>query len=126
MPSPTTTANNEANHDIEPAQPIENDSGSIQLVNTHSDPSQPVNADSTLPTHHVPSHDAHSTDNSNNRNNPNRVARAMTFPPMQNDQTWYDYLVTNFKVITIVIALITLACTVIGIIAGIVIAIVRK
>jgi hypothetical protein len=50
----------------------------------------------------------------------------MTFPPMQNDQTWYDYLVTNFKVITIVIALITLACTVIGIIAGIVIAIVRK
>ncbi|KAH6860487.1 hypothetical protein B0T12DRAFT_393629 [Alternaria alternata] len=126
MPSPTTTANNEANHDIEPAQPIENDSGSIQLVNTHSDPSQPVNADSTLPTHHVPSHDAHSTDNSNNRNNLNRIARAATFPPRQHDQTWYDYVVTNFKVLTIIFAIITLAFTIIGVIAAIVIPIVLK
>ncbi|OAG16262.1 hypothetical protein CC77DRAFT_393739 [Alternaria alternata] len=92
----------------------------------NSTSTQPVNTDTRLPTHHVPSHNAHSTNNSNNRNNSNIIARAMTFPPMQNDQTWYDYLVTNFKVITIVIALITLACTVIGIIAGIVIAIVRK
>jgi hypothetical protein len=50
----------------------------------------------------------------------------MTFPPRQNHQTLYDYVVTNFKVITIIIAIITLACTVIGIVAGIVIPIVLR
>lgn len=126
MSSSSTITVDQANYGIDLDQHIDHNSGSTQLVNTDSGPPEPVDTDPTLPTHHVPSHDAHSTDNSNNRNNPNRVARAMTFPPRQNNQTWHDYVVTNFKVITIVIALITLACTVIGIIAGIVIAIVRK
>lgn len=129
MPSSTTTANNETNPDTELLQPTGNDSGSVLLGNSHSDPSQPVNTDSTLPTHHVPSHDTHVTNNSNNnnnRNNSNRIARAATFPPRQNDQTLYDYVVTNFNVLTIIIAVISLAFTIIGVVAAIVIPIVLK
>ena len=126
MPSSSTITTNQANYGITLDQHIDHDSGSSQLVNTHSDTSELVNFDSTLPTHHVPSHDSHVTNNSNDRNNPNRITRAVTSPPRQNDQTWYDYVVTNFKVLTIIFAIITLAFTIIGVIAAIVIPIVLK
>jgi hypothetical protein len=126
MASSTTTANNEINTDIELAQLVENDSGSVLLANAHFDPSQPINTDSTLPTHHVPANNTHPATNNNNRNNTNRLVRAMTLQPRQNDQTLYDYIVTNYKVITFIIAMITLAVTIIGVIAAIVIPIVLK
>ena len=125
MASSNTTTSKQANLGMELSPLNENDSRSTQLVNGYSGPSATVNI-ACIPTHHEPLYDPRSTNNSNNCDNPNRVARAMTFPPRQNHQTLYDYVVTNFKVITIIIAIITLACTVIGIVAGIVIPIVLR
>lgn len=125
MSSSTTTTSKQANLGMELSQLNGNDARSTQLVNSYSGPSETVNIACIL-THHEPLYDPRSTTNNDNCDNPNRVARAMTFPPKQNHQTLYGYIVTNFKVITIIIAIITLACTVIGIIAGIVIAIVLR
>jgi hypothetical protein len=125
MSSSNTTTPKQADLGMESSPLNENDSRSTQLANSYSVPSETVNI-ACIPTHHEPLYYPRSTNNSDNCDNPNRVARAMTFPPRQHHQTLYDYVVTNFKVITIIIAIITLACTVIGIIAGIVIAIVPR
>jgi hypothetical protein len=130
MPSSSTITINQVNYGIDLDQHLDHDSGSTQLVNTHSDTSELVNTNSTLPTHHLPSHHTYPANGSNSNNNhhhtPATVVRVGTFPPRSNNQTLYAYIVTNFTVITIVIVVITLVATVAGIIVAIVLAVIYK
>jgi hypothetical protein len=129
MPSSSTITINQINYGIDLDQHLDHESGSTQLVNTHSDTSELVNTDSTLPTHHLPSHHTYPANGSNSNNHyhtPATVVRVGTFPPRSNNQTLYAYIVTNFTVITIVIAVITLVATVAGIIVAIVLAVIYK
>ncbi|CAN9255028.1 unnamed protein product [Alternaria alternata] len=84
---------------------------------------QPVNTDTKLPTHYLPSSD--STSPSNNDNETTR-SRAIVFPPRPDDQTLHAYIVANFTLITIVVAIVTLFATVAGIIVAIVLAVIYK
>lgn len=52
--------------------------------------------------------------------------RAIAFPPRPDDQTLHAYIVTNFTLITIAIAVITLVATVAGILVAIVLAVIYK
>jgi hypothetical protein len=89
-----------------------------------------VNTDSTLPRHKVQRpaspHISSNAHPANNNDNPTIVPRAMTFPPRHADQTLCAYVGTNFKVITIIVAVAALVVAVLGVIAAIVVPIVRK
>jgi hypothetical protein len=85
---------------------------------------QSVNKDTKLPTHHIPSLD--SPPPNNNNNNRTTPLRAIAFPPRLDDQTLHAYIVTNFTLITIAIAVITLVATVAGILVAIVLAVIYK
>ncbi|KAF7681150.1 hypothetical protein GT037_000126 [Alternaria burnsii] len=129
MPSSSTITINQANYGIDLDQHIDHDSGTSQLVNTHSDTSELVNTDSTLPAHYLASHHTYPANGSNCNNHyhtSTAIARVGTFPPRSNNQTLDAYIVTNFTVITIVIAAITLVATVAGIIVAIVLAVIYK
>jgi hypothetical protein len=89
----------------------------------NSTPTQSVNADTGLPTHHIPSFD--STSPSNNKSQ-TTSSRAIAFPPRPDDQTLHAYIVTNFTLITIAIAVVTLVATVAGILVAIVLAVIYK
>ena len=84
---------------------------------------QPVDTDTGLPTHHVPSSNSTSPSNNDNQTTP---LRAMIFPPRPHDQTLHAYIVANFTLITIIIAVVTLVATVAGIIVAIVLAVIYK
>ncbi|KAG9192941.1 hypothetical protein G6011_11675 [Alternaria panax] len=96
----------------------------LQMSNlNNSTPTQPVNFDTTLPTHHVPSHNSHSPIDNAAQTTPSRAA---AFPPKSDNQTLYTYIVANFNVITIFIATVTLLTTGAGIIVAIGLAIMYK
>ena len=85
---------------------------------------QPVNIDTKLPTHYIPSFDSTSASNSNN--NQTTHLRAIAFLSRPDDQTLHAYIVANFTLITIIIAVVTLVATVAGIIVAIVLAVIYK
>lgn len=75
----------------------------------------------------MPPFDTPSAKNNNNNNNKQTTfSKAIAFPPKPNDQTLHAYIVANFTLITIVIAIITLFATVAGIIVAIVLAVIYK
>lgn len=119
MSSSTTTAAEQHNKDI----------GLAELGYSDSEPLQRVDSDPTPSTHDVqPPAPTHASPDSHPPNNNQTIlSRARTaIGAKPAEQTWYDYIVKNNKVLGLVIAVITLVVTVVGIIVAAVLAVVFK